>query len=63
MILMVALSWNPDMRSALVASLLFVVPAVAADEVKLEPISLDGLLKAVADHKGKVVVVDVWGTF
>gem|GEM_PF-6785983 len=51
------------MRSALVASLLLVVPVVAADEVKLESISLEGLLKAVADHKGKVVVVDVWGTF
>jgi hypothetical protein len=63
MIPMVAPLRNPDMRSALVVSLLFVVPAVAADEVKLEPISLDGLLKVVADHKGKVVVVDVWGTF
>jgi len=63
MILMVAPRRNPDMRSALVASLLLVVPVVAADEVKLESISLEGLLKAVADHKGKVVVVDVWGTF
>jgi hypothetical protein len=63
MILKVAPNRNPDMRSALLASLFFAVPAVAADEVKLEPISLDGLLKAVADHKGKVVVVDVWGTF
>jgi len=51
------------MRTALIASLLFAVPAVAADEVKLEPTTLDGLLKAVAAHKGKVVVVDVWGTF
>jgi hypothetical protein len=53
------------MRSALVASLLLALPALAqaADDVKLEPTSLDGLLKAVADHKGKVVVVDVWGTF
>jgi hypothetical protein len=51
------------MRRALIASLFLAAPVVAADEVKLEPISLDGLLKAVADHKGKVVVVDVWGTF
>ena len=51
------------MRSALFASLFLAAPAVAADDVKLEPISLDGLLKVIADHKGKVVVVDVWGTF
>jgi hypothetical protein len=51
------------MRSALLSALLLAAPAVAADEVKLEPVSLDGLLKAVAAHKGKVVVVDVWGTF
>jgi hypothetical protein len=51
------------MRTALFASLLLVVPAVAADEVKFEPISLDGLAKAIAAHKGEVVVVDVWGTF
>jgi len=53
------------MRSALVASLFLAIPALAhaADDVKLEPISLDGLIKATADHKGKVVVVDVWGTF
>ena len=51
------------MRIALIASLLLAVPAVAADEVKLESTTLDGLLKAVAAHKGKVVVLDVWGTF
>jgi len=51
------------MRNALFASLFLAVPAVAADDVKLEPTNLDGLLKAVAAHKGKVVVVDVWGTF
>jgi hypothetical protein len=51
------------MRTALFASLLLVGPAIAADDIKLEPVSLDGLLKAVAAHKGKVVVVDVWGTF
>jgi len=51
------------MRTALFASLFLAAPAVAADEVKVEPIGLDGLLKAVEAHKGKVVVVDVWGTF
>ena len=51
------------MRSALFAALVLTAPVVAADEVKLEPTNLDGLLKAVAAHKGKVVVVDVWGTF
>lgn len=51
------------MRTALVAALLTAAPAIAADEVKLENIDLDGLLKAVAAHKGVVVVVDVWGSF
>ena len=51
------------MRLALITALTLAVPATAADDVKLETISLDGLLKAVAAHKGKVVVIDVWGTF
>jgi hypothetical protein len=51
------------MRTALFAALVFAAPAGAADGVTLEPTTLDGLLKAVAAHKGKVVVVDVWGTF
>ena len=51
------------MRSAVFAALVLAAPAGAADEVKLEPVTLDGLLKEVAAHKGKVVVVDVWGTF
>jgi hypothetical protein len=51
------------MRMAFFAALALAVPAAAADDVNLETISLDGLLKAVAAHKGKVVVVDVWGTF
>jgi hypothetical protein len=51
------------MRLAFVSALLLSAPAPAADEVKLEPTSLDGLLKAVAAHKGNVVVVDVWGSF
>lgn len=50
------------MRSSILLGLVLAAPA-AADDVKLEPISLDGLLKEVASHKGKVVVVDVWGTF
>ena len=51
------------MRTALLAALVLAGPAIAADEVKLAPATLDGLLTAVAAHKGKVVVVDVWGTF
>jgi len=51
------------MRTALFAALFLAAPALAADDVKLEPTTLDNLLKAVAAHKGKVVVVDVWGTF
>jgi len=51
------------MRLTLLFALLLAAPAAAADDVKIEPVNLDGLLKAVAAHKGKVVVVDVWGTF
>jgi hypothetical protein len=51
------------MRSAFFAALVLAAPAAAADDVKLNPITLDGLLKEVASHKGQVVVVDVWGTF
>jgi hypothetical protein len=51
------------MRSALLTAVLVAAPAAAADDVKLNPITLDGLLKEVAGHKGQVVVVDVWGTF
>jgi hypothetical protein len=51
------------MRNALLAALVLAGPVAAADDVKLETISLDGLLKAVEAHKGKVVVIDVWGTF
>src|SRR4051812_17001346 len=53
---------TPTMRLAFFSALLLAAPA-AADDVKLEPTTLDGLLKAVAAHKGRVVVVDVWGTF
>jgi hypothetical protein len=38
-------------------------PALAADDVKLQPTTLDGLLKEIASHKGNVVLIDVWGTF
>jgi thiol-disulfide isomerase/thioredoxin len=50
------------MRIALLVAL-FLAPAAPADDVKLEPISLDGLKKAVEAHKGKVVVIDVWANF
>ena len=43
--------------------LFLAAPAAADDEVKMQDVDLDGLLKAVAEHKGKVVVIDVWGTF
>jgi len=32
-------------------------------EVKLEVVKHKDVLKAVAKHKGKVVLVDVWGEF
>ncbi len=51
------------MRIALLASLFLALPGFAADAIKLEPINLDGLLQAIHAHKGKIVVVDVWGDF
>ena len=51
------------MRCALIVLLFALLPAVAADEVKIQSTNLDGLLKAVSAHKGKVVVIDVWATF
>jgi thiol-disulfide isomerase/thioredoxin len=50
------------MRTAFLAALFLAAPALA-DDVKLEPVSLDGLKKAVEAHKGKVVVIDVWANF
>ena len=47
------------MRAALLAALFVAAPALAADEaaeVKLQDTTLDGLLKAVEAHKGKVAV-------
>ena len=38
-------------------------PAVAADEVTLEPVDLAGFRTAVAAHKGQWVMVDVWATW
>ena len=51
------------MRTAILAALVLAAPAAAADDVKLATVTLDGLMEKVAAHKGKVVVVDVWGTF
>lgn len=51
------------MRTTFLAALLLAAPVAAADDIKLEAVSIDGLLKAVAAHKGKVVVIDVWANF
>lgn len=51
------------MRVALLAFLAIVPSAPAADDVKLETASLADLQKAVAAHKGHVVVMDVWANF
>jgi thiol-disulfide isomerase/thioredoxin len=51
------------MRSALLAVLFLAAPALAAEDITLIETDLDGVLKAVEAHKGKVVVVDVWGVF
>lgn len=37
--------------------------ACAADVVDVKVVKLAGLRKAVAEHKGKIVVVDFWATF
>ena len=63
MIPAVARPRNLAMRHALFAALFVAAPAIAADDVKLEPVSIDGLLKAVEAHKGKIVVIDVWANF
>jgi thiol-disulfide isomerase/thioredoxin len=51
------------MRTTLFAALFLAARALAADEVKVQDVNLDGLLKAVEAHKGKVVVIDVWANF
>jgi thiol-disulfide isomerase/thioredoxin len=52
------------MRAALLSSLFLALPAFAADDgISLKPVSLDGLLKEVEAHKGKIVVIDVWANF
>ncbi|MEZ6140143.1 MAG: TlpA disulfide reductase family protein [Zavarzinella sp.] len=38
-------------------------PSASADDVKLEKVTFEQLKKAVESHKGKVVVLDIWGTF
>lgn len=50
------------MRKSILALFLLTAPVVA-DEVTLQTADLDGVLKAVAKEKGKVVVIDVWGNF
>lgn len=37
--------------------------ATSAEEVEIQVVKLSGLQKAVADQKGKIVVVDFWATF
>ncbi|MCS6865714.1 MAG: redoxin family protein [Gemmataceae bacterium] len=61
------------MRSIGLASLvysagLFVATALAADplpkgEITVTEVKIDGLKKAIADNKGKVVLVDFWATW
>lgn len=38
------------------------VPAAPAAAVRLEPVDHDGLLRTVAAHRGRVVVLDCWST-
>lgn len=53
------------LRSSLLAVVLVIVAPtiVAADEVTLKQVDVDGFLAEVAKHKGKVVVVDFWADF
>ena len=51
------------MRFALLSLLVLSTPLLAADEIKLSQISLEQIQKAIAAHKGKVVLVDIWATF
>jgi thiol-disulfide isomerase/thioredoxin len=60
--------WNNAMihRFALVASVLFTSPTLFGDpplEVKLDVVKWPGLEKAIAAHKGKVVLIDIWADF
>lgn len=47
----------------LVMMVVSTVPAKAADEITISKVNLEGLMKAVAAHKGKIVVIDIWATF
>ena len=52
------------MRTAILFAALLAVPGAAAEpKITIETTNLDGLLKAVAAHKGKIVVIDVWANF
>ncbi len=51
------------MFKSMIAILLLAVPAMAADKIELIETTYDGLDKAIAKEKGKVVAVDVWATF
>ncbi len=52
------------MMRILTAVLLGVLPARAADEtVSYKKIKYDDLTKLVVANKGKVVIVDFWGTY
>jgi thiol-disulfide isomerase/thioredoxin len=53
-------------RIAIVVAMLIASTALVADpppEVKLEIVKWPGLEKAIATHKGKVVLIDVWADF
>ncbi len=52
------------MRRLFALTLIFAAPAIAdSPSVTLDPIAYDDLAKEIAGLKGKVVLVDVWGTF
>jgi len=48
---------------AAVCGFILTFAPVRAEEVEIKVVKLNGLQKAVADQKGKIVVVDFWATF
>ena len=52
-----------DLRAQGYRAVFLAIGAHQGRSLDIPGADLDGVLKAVAAHKGKVVVVDVWGTF
>src|SRR5262245_15414996 len=53
------------MKKLCLCAVILLLPAAlrAEDKIEIKVVKFDGLEKAIADAKGKVVVVDFWATF